>query len=386
MKYLAPIDLNQNELQNVVLQNLATDPATPLEGQIWQNTTSHHPKVRLNGSTIDLTDALTLGGNSAIYYTSRSNHTGTQTSATISDFTASVRSNTLNQMATPTSDLSLGSLKIINLANGTATNDAVNFGQLQSVINGTVWKDKVSAATTSNIVLTGEQTIDGVVTSGSRVLVKSQTVASQNGIYVSSVGAWVRSPDMASGSDGANVTVLVGQGTSQADTQWTCTSNTGSAVVGTNSLFFSQIGAATSYLADGSTLTLTGNTFSINSGYVGQTSITTLGTITTGTWSGTAIAVNKGGTGATTIIGARTNLGATGKYSALIGDGSSSSITITQATHGLSSDGTNMVSLYDASTGAQVYTNVNVVPANGNVILTFTVAPTTSQYRVVIIG
>jgi hypothetical protein len=43
--------------------------------------------------------------------------------------------------------------------------------------------------------------------------------------------------------------------------------------------------------------------------YTGATSITTLGTIGTGTWGATTIAVNKGGTGATDAAGARTNLG-----------------------------------------------------------------------------
>lgn len=41
-------------------------------------------------------------------------------------------------------------------------------------------------------------------------------------------------------------------------------------------------------------------TIDIDSGYVGQASITTLGTISTGTWSATTIAINKGGTGRTT--------------------------------------------------------------------------------------
>lgn len=386
MKILTPIDLNQNELQNGVLQNLATDPGSPIEGQIWHNTTSHHPKIRINGSTLDLTDSITLGGNTSAFHLGRANHTGTQLASTISDFSTAVRLNSLNQIATPTADLSLASFKIINLSNGTSATDAVTFAQLQAVQNGTVWKDKVVCATTANIVLLGEQTIDGVVTNNSRVLVKSQTLPLQNGIYVTGAGAWSRSSDMLSGSDGANVTVLVGQGTTQSDSQWTCTSNTGSAVVGINNLSFSQIGAGTSYSADNTTLNLTGTLFSINSGYVGQTSINTVGNITTGTWSGTTIGINKGGTGATTAVGARAGLGATGNYSALIGDGSSTSITITQATHGLASDGTNMVNLYDASTGALVFTNINVTPANGNVVLTFTVAPTASQYRVVIIG
>lgn len=50
-------------------------------------------------------------------------------------------------------------------------------------------------ATVGNISLSGEQTIDGVLTSGSRVLVKDQTDPTENGIYVSSAGAWSRADD-----------------------------------------------------------------------------------------------------------------------------------------------------------------------------------------------
>lgn len=53
----------------------------------------------------------------------------------------------------------------------------------------------------------------------------------------------------------------------------------------------------------------TGFTVDIDAAYVGQSSITTLGTITTGTWTGDTIAIANGGTGATTAAGARTNLG-----------------------------------------------------------------------------
>lgn len=45
----------------------------------------------------------------------------------------------------------------------------------------------------------------------------------------------------------------------------------------------------------------TTSVFDISSTYVGQTSITTLGTISTGTWSATTIAINKGGTGLTSV-------------------------------------------------------------------------------------
>lgn len=53
----------------------------------------------------------------------------------------------------------------------------------------------VDVATTGNISLAGEQTIDGVLTSGSRVLAWNQTTQSQNGIYVSAAGAWTRAGD-----------------------------------------------------------------------------------------------------------------------------------------------------------------------------------------------
>lgn len=386
MKYLTPIDLTQNEIQNAVWQNLASDPGSPGVGQFWFNTTANRPKLRASGLTLDLTDAITLGGQSSAFHLGRGNHTGSQLASTISDFNTAVRTSRIDQLASAGADVAMGGFKLTGLANGVASGDAVTFQQLQSVQNGTVWKDRVTVATTANITLSGEQTIDGVVTAASRVLVKNQSTASQNGFYVSGVGAWSRTADVAAGSNAANITAFVEQGTTQADTQWNCSSNTGAAVVGTNSLAFVQIGAGTSYSADGNTLTLTGSVFSVNASYTGQASIVTVGTITSGIWSGTAIAVNKGGTNATTAAGARTNLGATGKYSALIGDGSATSITITQATHGLAADGTNFVALYDATTGAQVYTNVTVANASGSVTFTFTVAPTAGQYRAVIIG
>jgi hypothetical protein len=127
-------------------------------------------------------------------------------------------------------------------------------------------------------------------------------------------------------------------------------------------------------------------TVDIDSAYVGQTSITTLGTVATGTWSATTIALNKGGTGATTAPTARANLGAAGKYTALVGNGSSTSVSVTQATHGLASDGSMVAAVYDASTGDQVECDVTINNANGTVTFAFATAPASNAYRVVIIG
>jgi len=75
-------------------------------------------------------------------------------------------------------------------------------------------KRSVRAATTANITLSGVQSIDGVtLVAGDRVLVKDQTTASQNGIYVVAAGAWARSVDADAISELAGAFVNVDSGT-----------------------------------------------------------------------------------------------------------------------------------------------------------------------------
>jgi len=69
----------------------------------------------------------------------RANHTGTQTASTISDFDTQVRTSRLDQMAAPTSGVSLNSQKITNLANPVDNGDAVSLGYLvgqKGIANG----------------------------------------------------------------------------------------------------------------------------------------------------------------------------------------------------------------------------------------------------------
>jgi hypothetical protein len=143
------------------------------------------------------------------------------------------------------------------VALGAATKQYVD-----NAVAGLSWKESVKVATTANITLSGTQTIDGVaVIAGDRVLVKNQTTASQNGIYVVAAGAWGRATDATTSAQVAGMAVYVDQGTTLNSTGWT-ESVSGPIIVGTTNLTFSQFTGANTYTA-GTGLTLTGNTFSI---------------------------------------------------------------------------------------------------------------------------
>lgn len=127
-------------------------------------------------------------------------------------------------------------------------------------------KDSVRLATTStdaDISLSGSATIDSVsVVNGDRVLVKNQTLPSDNGIYiVSTSGPWSRASDFNSSS---SVTpgsfVFVEQGTVNDNSGWVLTNN-GSITVGTTGLTFTQFSGAGSII-QGTGISITGNTIS----------------------------------------------------------------------------------------------------------------------------
>lgn len=82
-------------------------------------------------------------------------------------------------------------------------------------------KAPVALATTGPITLSGEQTIDGVLTSGTDVLVKDQTNTVENGIYVSDSSAWSRRVDFDDNRDVVDgSTVLVTSGSTNLNTYW----------------------------------------------------------------------------------------------------------------------------------------------------------------------
>ncbi|HTU11724.1 MAG TPA: hypothetical protein VMG08_12600 [Allosphingosinicella sp.] len=108
-------------------------------------------------------------------------------------------------------------------------------------------KEPCRLATTGNITLTGLQTIDGVTTaSGDRVLVKNQSSASQNGVYIAAGGAWARATDLdGAGEAIGGIEVFVTSGTANAGTSWRIEGN-GPITIGTDPIPFAPAYAARS--------------------------------------------------------------------------------------------------------------------------------------------
>lgn len=253
----------------------------------------------------------------------------------------------------------LSNQKITNLADGSAASDAATYGQLQSALRGLVWKPETKAGTTANITLSGTQTIDGVaLVAGDRVLVKDQTTQSANGIYVVAAGAWARAADLDESAEFANgVAVTVEQGTVNGDRAFVLATD-GAITIGTTSLSFVALGGSgTSYTA-GNGLSLAGSQFSVSPKSGGGLTV-----------DGTGVGIDSGFSGLAK------------RYAAAIGDGSATSITVT---HSLGTRDV-VVSVYNSTTYEVVECDMTISTVN-TVVLGFAAAPTSGQYRVVIVG
>ena len=252
--------------------------------------------------------------------------------------TAASGNNTISLTPTGTGTVDVNSKRITSVADPTQAQDAATKAYVDSVKTGLDPKDSVRAATTAALTATysngtsgvgatltnsGTQAafaLDGItLVSGDRVLIKDQAAALQNGLYsVTTVGTvstnWVltrtvdadQAPEVTTGAF-----TFVEEGTVNGSNGFVCTT-INPITIGTTAIAWVQFSGAGQVIA-GAGLTKTGNTLDvvgttnrilvnadsidIASTYVGQSSITTLGTITTGTWNGSLIGATYGGTG-----------------------------------------------------------------------------------------
>lgn len=121
-----------------------------------------------------------------------------------------------------TADQSMGGFKLTNLGTPTASGDAATKSYVDSAVTGggsyPKILEKVATVSSGNITLSGLQTIAGVtLVANDRVLVRGQTTASQNGIYLAASGAWTRATDFdVTGEMKAGTQVIVDNGSDYA--------------------------------------------------------------------------------------------------------------------------------------------------------------------------
>jgi hypothetical protein len=274
-KFLTPIDLGKNEIQNPVAQNLASAPGSPVKGLFYFNSTDNilywwngsQWVAAQGGAGAVPADTVTtqafadapVAGASALY--SRGDHKHGMPAHDNAAHSAVA----LSALGVPTGPVSFNNQRITSVGTPSAGTDAVTKDYADNMQAGLSWKDAVRAASTANVNTAAPgASIDGVtMAAGDRVLLKDQSTGGQNGIWIwnSSGGAMTRASDADTESELLGATVFVTEGTANADKAFTMTTNA-PITVGTTTLTWVQFGAGTSYSA-GAGLTLTGSTFDV---------------------------------------------------------------------------------------------------------------------------
>jgi hypothetical protein len=393
MKFVTNLDLNKNELQNARVQNLATAPGSPVEGQIYYDTGDDTIYFRDASAWINIAGdisgvtagtGLTGGGTSGVVTVTLANTAVTAAaygSATaVATFTVDAQG---RLTAAANATIAIPSTAVTDFTE--AVQDVAGAAIAGTANEITVtYNDGAGTITLSqpdDVTIGGVLTVTGnLVVNGTTTTVNSSTITVDDPIFT--LGG-----DVAPGSDDnkdrgiefryhTGSAAKVGYFGYDDSTGFftyipdaTNSSEVFSGTQGTISVLAYNIGANT--VLSGTTL---GST-------IVTSSLTAVGTIATGTWAATDVAVAHGGTGASTAAAARTNLGATTKVTGTIGDGSATAIAVT---HSLGTDDV-VVEVYDASNKETVICDVDRTSTDA-VTLTFASAPASNAYKVVIIG
>jgi hypothetical protein len=426
-KFLTNLDLNQNQILNATFEVLATDPNSGnFEGRMIYNSTTDSIKVYGNGAWRSFVNSVVAGGTYTDALTVSESNGQVSLTLNLADVdSAGLLSATFWSLLNgATSDATVSTLVKrdssgnIKVATPTDAAHAATKGYVDAARAGLDVKQSVRAATTAAITLSSAleagDTLDTTVTlaEGDRVLVKNQGTASENGIYVvQASGAPVRATDFdGTGEVSGGAFTFVEEGTVNADSGWVVSSN-GAIAVGTDPINWVQFSGAGAVVAgdgltkDGATINAVGttdrisvsaNAIDIASTYVGQSSITTLGTITTGTWNGVDIAVADGGTGASTAADARTNLASTSTSGQTTSTAvlarvvhqacaaSSVGVSTTTVTHNFGTKNLT-VQVYQVSTGETVNCDV-VRSSNDAVVVTMNGTISSDDFHIVVTG
>lgn len=359
-------DFKKIPVLGFVPESSGTPPTDSVPGQYWYDTNNGTNKFTNDGATfLDPLD--------------RSNHTGTQTANSISDFTDAVAAISLDQLAAAAAPVDFGNQRGTNVATPIADFDAANKKYVDDARAGLSVKNPVRVALTTNVSLASPgNPQDGVtLATDDRVLLAGQTDGTQNGIWIfkGATSAMVRATDAdAEGEILDGSMVAVSEGTS-ANKQFIQTASPAGAPGSWTQVWTVFTFGGQTYTADGQGLELGGTTFAL------ELDGTTLTKGANGLKLNQAT-VATGGTGATTAAGARTNLSAAGVYSVALGAVAAGTAVV--VTHNLNNQYPT-VAVWDVDNAAQVDADVKTTGAN-TITITSALAFATGKIRVTVTG
>jgi len=250
--------INDTQTADIAALQALTRPGGTLSNGLADHIANLSPDaVHLTTAQKALLDALTVSAAELNFSTGVTSNIQQQF-ATLNSNKLNISGGTITGTLTINDTLTMANKTIAGVATPVNGTDAANKAYVDAIASGINWRAAVKVATTANIVLSGIQTIDGVLLATSnRVLVKDQTISTQNGVYLVSSSAWSRAADVPSPVAGGTA-IYVQQGTEFASTAWIHTDEAPEAL-------FLQFGGNNG-VTPGNGISVSGDVISVNNG------------------------------------------------------------------------------------------------------------------------